>query len=46
MIKAKDLFDFVFCCLSQEQQSQLEIALNNNIPTPVYQAQENLIKEK
>ena len=45
MIKAKDLFDFVFCCLSQEQQSQLEIAINNNIPTPVYQAQENLVKE-
>ena len=46
MIKAKDLFDFVFCCLSQEQQSQLEIAFNNNHPTPVYQAQENLVREK
>ena len=42
----KELFDFIFCCLSQEQQGQLEIALHNNIPTPVYQAQENLAKEK
>lgn len=46
MIKAKDLFDFVFCCLSQEQQNQLETPLNNNNPTSTYQAQENLVKEK
>lgn len=46
MIKVTDLFDFVFCCLTQEQQSQLEIALENNIPAPVHQAQENLVKEK
>ena len=42
----KELFDFVFCCLSQEQQRQIEIALKNNTPTPVYHAQENLVKEK
>ena len=43
MITAKDFLDFVFCCLSQEQQSQLEISNHN--PTSVYQAQENLVKE-
>lgn len=42
----KDLFDFVFCCLSQDQQHQIEIAFKNNKPAAIYQAQENLVKEK
>lgn len=46
MRMTKELFDFVFCCLSQEQQNQIEIAIKNNMPAPIYHAQENLVKEK
>ncbi len=42
----KQLFDFVFCCLSAEQKQQVTDALRNNIPAPIYYAQANLVKEK
>lgn len=45
-MNAKDLFDFVFCCLPPDQQKQIEHASNSNLASIIYQAQENLIKEK
>ena len=40
------LFDFVFCCLSQEQQEMVYIAAENHNPRAVYDAQRNLLREK
>jgi len=40
------LFDFVFCCLSQEQQEMVYIAAENHNPRAVYDAQQNLLREK
>ena len=42
----RKLFDFVFCCLSQEQQEMVYTASENNNPTSVYDAQQNLAREK
>ena len=42
----KELFDFVFCCPSQEQQEMVETAMENHNPAPVYYAQQNLVREK
>lgn len=46
MITANQIFDFLFCCLSPEQQAQIDVALANNLPAPIYEAQTSLIKEK
>lgn len=42
----KKLFDFVFCCLSQEQQEMVYTAAENHNPRAVYDAQRNLLREK
>lgn len=42
----KKLFDFVFCCLSQEQQEMVYTAAENHDPRAVYDAQQNLLREK
>ncbi len=42
----KKLFDFVFCCLSQEQQEMVYTAAENHNPRAVYDAQQNLLREK
>lgn len=42
----KRLFDFVFCCLSQEQQEMVYTAAENHNPRAVYDAQQNLLREK
>lgn len=42
----KKLFDFVFCCLSQEQQEMLYTAAENHNPRAVYDAQQSLVREK
>lgn len=42
----KKLFDFVFCCLSQEQQEMVYIAAENHNPRAVYDAQQNLLRER
>lgn len=36
------LFDFVFCCLSEDQKEQI----SRNIPADIYHAQMNLVQEK
>lgn len=42
----KKLFDFVFCCLSQDQKEMIETAMENHDFKPVYYAQQNLVREK
>lgn len=42
----RKLFDFVFCCLSQEQQEMVYTAAENHNPRSVYDAQQNLLREK
>ena len=42
----KKRFDFVFCCLSQEQQEMVYTAAENHDPRAVYDAQRNLLREK
>lgn len=42
----KKLFDFVFCCLSKEQQEMVYTAAENHNPRAVYDAQQNLLREK
>ena len=42
----KKLFDFVFCCLSTEQQEMVDTAMENINPGAVYDAQQNLEREK
>lgn len=42
----RKLFDFVFCCLSQEQQEMVFTAAENHNPRAVYDAQQNLLREK
>ena len=46
MHRISKFFDFVFCCLSQEQQERLDTATENNSPKAVYDAQRNLLREK
>lgn len=40
------LFDFVFCCLSEEQKKTIGFAMENRDSKPVYYAQQNLLREK
>lgn len=40
------LFDFVFCCLSQDQKALIEAAEATHDPKPVRYAQRNLLREK
>lgn len=42
----KKMFDFVFCCLSPEQQEMVYTAVENHNPRAVYDAQQNLQREK
>ena len=42
----RKLFDFVFCCLPQEQQEMVYTAAENHNPRAVYDAQQNLLREK
>ena len=42
----RKLFDFVFCCLSKEQQEMVYTAAENHNPRAVYDAQQNLAREK
>ena len=42
----KNWFDFVFCCLTPDQQNQVALALKDRNPGLVYHVQENLTKEK
>lgn len=42
----KELFDFVFCCLSEAQKRQIGMAMENITPKTVYYAQDNLVAEK
>ncbi len=42
----ENLFDFVFCCLSDEQKKQVSDALHNRAAVSVYDAQVNLVKQK
>lgn len=42
----RKLFDFMFCCLSQEQQEMVYTAVENHNPRAVYDAQQNWLREK
>lgn len=42
----KKLFDFVFCCLSHEQQEMAYTAAENHNPRAAYDAQQNFLREK
>lgn len=42
----KKMFDFVFCCLSKEQQEMVYATAENDSPRVVYYAQQNLKREK
>ena len=46
MLMIRKLFDFVFCCLSQEQRDMVYAAAENNHFKAVYDAQQNLLREK
>ncbi len=41
-----ELFDFVFCCVTEEQEKLVIDGQCKNMPVPIYRAQENLVKEK
>ena len=42
----RQLFDFVFCCLSEEQRKLVDASIENNDSKAVYDAQKNLLREK
>ena len=45
-VLVKRIFDFLFCCISEEEREMVYTAAINHNSRAVYEAQKNLLREK